>query len=182
MAGGAGVPVRARRWSAIHQASTEARYHGDQCCIYRHNGRQLMNSDASSIYDALMALEDFSRLSSKKMIEGIAKLVDASGDLGRDEGLIRALEWCDNAEQQGLSDARATLVEYYRANAWGHRKQIKNRDQSSVWAWEQPELQNQVWHLRHAVAHAGFESLPPASALPNPYQLGRPAQHRRAHL
>jgi hypothetical protein len=33
------------------------------------------------------------------------------------------------------------------------------RDPAAGWAWEQPDLQEQILHLRRAIAHPGFEAL-----------------------
>jgi tetratricopeptide (TPR) repeat protein len=118
-----------------------------------------MSNDSSKIYDELMSRKDFTDLSPDEFVERIARLIDVSGDLGRDEGIGRGLELCDAAEKQNLSAPQAALIEYFRANAWGIRQSWKHRDPDTVWRWEQPEVQNQVWHLRRAVSHSGFGSI-----------------------
>ena len=114
----------------------------------------------TSTYDTLMALTDVMSLSNVSLIQRIGVLIDLSGDLQRDDGITRALDWCDAVQKRTLSDSDATLVEYFRANAWATRQQNSHRDPVTVWEWEQPHLQKQVFHLRRAVAHPGFAKLP----------------------
>jgi hypothetical protein len=89
----------------------------------------------------------------------IGHLIDLSGDLQRPEGAIRALEWTDALERRGTPAADAALLEYFRANAWAVRRHARLGDRAAEWAWEQPELQKEIYHLRRALRHAGFERL-----------------------
>ena len=65
-----------------------------------------------------------------------------------------------NSRQGPLSASDAALLKYFRANAWAERQKARHGDRSAVWAWEQPELQQQLLHLRGAVQHQGFHELP----------------------
>lgn len=55
--------------------------------------------------------------------------------------------------------ATQATAHYYRANAW-HNRAAENGTLQS-WAWEQPELQEEILELRRAVRHPGFAMLPP---------------------
>jgi tetratricopeptide (TPR) repeat protein len=112
------------------------------------------------LYDGLMTLNDMESLSNEAALEKIGLLVDLSGDLAREEGIGRALVWCDEFDRRGISGSDGALLEYFRANAWGNRQDMRHSDRESAWAWEQPDLQKQLLHLRRAVAHEGFEELP----------------------
>jgi hypothetical protein len=118
-------------------------------------------NDEAVSYDALMASPGTHGLSNEAAFESLGRLIDWSGDLKQDDGIERALAWCDLLEQRGLSNAEVVLLAYFRANAWGNRQSQKYADRSAAWAWEQKELQQQILHLRRAVNHAGFDDLPP---------------------
>lgn len=110
-------------------------------------------------YDELMAAPGIGGLAAADALQRIGLLVDLADDLGREEGAVRALEWCDALERQHMEDADSALLEYFRANAWAARQRVRHRDRSAAWAWEQPELRKQVYQLRRAANHAGFAKL-----------------------
>jgi hypothetical protein len=49
-------------------------------------------------------------------IERVGLVVDSSGDLGREDGNIRALAWCDEIAKRKLVPPQAALLKYFRAN------------------------------------------------------------------
>ncbi len=112
------------------------------------------------IYDELMASQGIEGLPNSAALDRIGLLIDLSGDLNRDEGTTCALVWCDALEKRQLPNIDAALLEYFRANAWANRQHQRHADHAAAWAWEQPELQEQVLHLRRASKHAGFDELP----------------------
>jgi len=110
------------------------------------------------MFDRLIASQGPAGLSAAKALEQIGLLIDLSGDLEREEGTVRALQWADQLEGASLSPS--DLLAYFRGNAWANRQKARHSDHASVWAWEQPELQQQLLHLRRAVQHEGFRELP----------------------
>lgn len=117
-----------------------------------------MNSVQQAKFDELLALPNITTLDEGDAMERIAELIDLSGDLARIDGEEKALGWCDQLEQRPASNAAIATLHYFRANAWGNRRQRKYQG-SQAWAWEQPELQREILHLRSAVRHQGFEQL-----------------------
>jgi hypothetical protein len=118
------------------------------------------NDNREEMFDRLMASQGAAGLSAAKALEQVGLLIDLSGDLGREEGTARALEWSDELERGSLSASDAALLKYFRGNAWANRQKARHSDRSAAWAWEQPELQQQLLHLRGAVQHEGFGELP----------------------
>lgn len=112
------------------------------------------------MFDRLMASQSLAGLSAARALEQIGRLIDLSGDLAREEGTERALVWANELERGPLGAADGALLKYFRANAWANRQKARHNDRSATWAWEQPELQQQLLHLRGAVQHAGFGKLP----------------------
>lgn len=112
------------------------------------------------MFARLMASQGLAGLSAEKALEQIGLLIDLSGDLAREEGTARALEWADELEKGSLSASDAALLKYFRGNAWANRQKLRQGDRAAAWAWEQSELQQQLLHLRGAVQHEGFGVLP----------------------
>lgn len=113
------------------------------------------------LYEELMQSQGLGDVPSETAIGYIAQLIDISGDLGRANGISRALEWCDTLEHRALTDAEAALLQYFRANAWATRQEERRVGRASAWAWDQPEVQEQVLCLRRAANHPGFMELIP---------------------
>jgi hypothetical protein len=118
-----------------------------------------MLSDIQLIYDKLMASGGIDGRSDEIVLNRIGTLIDVATDLGRDDGIVTALAWSDEMACRPLSDADATLLECFRANAWEARKLQKHRDEAALWSWEQPEAQQQILHLRKAMRHPGYHRL-----------------------
>jgi tetratricopeptide (TPR) repeat protein len=120
-----------------------------------------MSKAERDAYDALMAIQVIEGLSNEVLLANIGRLIDLSGDLNQDAGTARALEWCEILEKRSPPDPQAALLEYFRGNAWNNRRREKHRDKDAAWSWEQPELQKEIFHLRRAVIHPGFDDLHP---------------------
>src|SRR5215813_12035388 len=118
------------------------------------------DDNRESMFDRLIASQGPAGLSAAKALEQIGLLIDLSGDLEREEGTVRALQWADQLERASLSPSDTALLAYFRGNAWANRQKARHSDHAPVWAWEQPELQQQLLHLRRAVQHEGFRELP----------------------
>jgi hypothetical protein len=119
-----------------------------------------MNEQLNKLFLDLMSRQNLDDLTMAAGIESVALLVDAAGDLGREDGTAHALRWCDALELRRLTPQQAAELEYFRANAWHNRQQLKGRANATVWAWEQLEIQQQIFYLRKSVRSEGFNSLP----------------------
>ena len=73
---------------------------------------------------------------------------------------MRARAWCEETESRLTSDSQQILLDYFRANAWAHRQSTRHSDRSAAWAWDQEELQQQVFFLRRARNSPAFDELP----------------------
>ncbi len=82
-----------------------------------------MSRDDGSVYEELMRRNSLNELPIPGALQVIARLVDVSGDVGRGEGITKALQWCDELARRDMGDVDTALLEYFRANAWGHREE-----------------------------------------------------------
>ena len=120
-----------------------------------------MTVDSNRAFDKLMALGSPNSIGVPQALRRIGSLVDLAGDLDKEIGIARALEWCDDLSQRKMTKRQEALLDYFRANAWASRQRTKHRNVDAAWQWEQPELQQQVFHLRRALQSPGFAKLSP---------------------
>ena len=119
-----------------------------------------MSIDPTQILEKLIALgAPQATETGSAALKRIGMLIDLAADLARDDTTVLALEWCDLLNHSKLTKQQRVLLDYFRANAWANRKRLKHRDPDAAWQWEQPELQNEIFHLRSAANAPGFEEL-----------------------
>ncbi len=106
-----------------------------------------------------LGVENFSDLNIEAALDLIGKIIDLSDFHDRPEGISRALELCNELAQRALSEREMILLHYFRANAWASRRKTMHKDAKAAWAWEQPEILRELFHLRTALRHSGFKQL-----------------------
>jgi hypothetical protein len=119
-----------------------------------------MSTNDSSRLDALLTLDAFAALSNHGALEHIAELVNLSDDLRREDGVVLALERSNELESRGLSSAEQAVLDYFRANAWAARVNIRYSDDAQRWSWSQPELASEILLLRKALNSPAYSALP----------------------
>lgn len=103
--------------------------------------------------------EEWDALSPEQGLEAIAQAIDDAADHGDAALNSQALAWCERLEPRLESDAQRVLLDYFQANAWANRMVAKRGDAAAVWAWEQEELQRQIFLLRRALGSPAFADL-----------------------
>lgn len=111
-------------------------------------------------YEELMALPDVSALPPTDALQCLGELIDHSEHRSDLVGAERALAWCQQLDGAAFTEIEQVEFEYFWANAWAAKQHILHVDPDVAWAWEQPELENQVLRLRRALNHPSFGSLP----------------------
>jgi hypothetical protein len=81
-------------------------------------------------------------------------LTDLSVELGREDGLARAIEWCDALERKGICSEDVILLDFSLANAIGGQRS------RTKWQWDQPALARELYYLRRAVSNPEFPHVP----------------------
>ncbi|MEW8692238.1 MAG: LA2681 family HEPN domain-containing protein [Candidatus Thiodiazotropha endolucinida] len=107
----------------------------------------------------LLSLENINDLDNRTAFDLVGKIIDLSDFHDRPEGTQRALELCDELAQRALGEREMVLLHYFRANAWASRRKTKHNDAKAAWAWGQPEILRELFHLRNALRHSGFKQL-----------------------
>jgi hypothetical protein len=110
--------------------------------------------------EEVVSLPTIASLAPDDALQAIAQLVDFALDQGDLALTTKALDWCDEVESRLTSDSQRIHLDYFRANAWAQRQSTRHADRSAAWAWDQEELQQQVFFLRRARNSAGFDQLP----------------------
>ena len=107
----------------------------------------------------IIARSSLNDLAIDDAIECVGLLVDYAHDHSDEVLVARSLSWCSDLEARQLAPAQHALLQYFQANAWDVRRRNAQGTGQAVWAWEQPEVQKQILHLRRAIAGEGFASL-----------------------
>jgi hypothetical protein len=96
--------------------------------------------NARRLYDQLIALGPLDDVSATVALKRIGMLIDIAGDLGREDGTMLAFDWANALSARKLRGPQRSLLEYFIANAWHNRRQLRHQDAAVAWQWEQPEL------------------------------------------
>jgi hypothetical protein len=62
-----------------------------------------MSINPNDVFNKIMSLGSPSTIGVPKALQAIGSLVDLAGDLDRDDGIARALAWCDELSQMKLT-------------------------------------------------------------------------------
>lgn len=119
----------------------------------------LFGEQAMRKIEEVLKMENVDELSSEDALQAIAQLVDYALDHGDPDMTSRALLWSEQLAPRLVSEQQRVLLDYYRANAWANRQSALRLDRAAVWAWDQEELQQQVFLLRRALNSPAFEEL-----------------------
>ena len=95
----------------------------------------------------------------KEALDIIAQMVDLAGDTDDLELTSTALSWCEHLDGRTLTEKRRMLLDYYRANAWGHRQHQRRKDPKAAWEWDQEEIEKQILFLRRALNNPAHHEL-----------------------
>ncbi|NJD69048.1 MAG: hypothetical protein C3F12_07805 [Candidatus Methylomirabilota bacterium] len=112
-------------------------------------------------YNELLAASDILQLEPDDAISRIGDLVDLSTDLGREDGLHRAIDWCEQLKTSALSPGQQATLCYFEGNAWSAIRQLRHKDGGDVWEWEQIEFEKEIICLRLAAKAVGVVDFPP---------------------
>jgi hypothetical protein len=96
-------------------------------------------------------------MSDADAIDCAAKLIDLSGDARSELGIKRAFGMLREIERRSLTPAQQALLHYFRANAWGAKRQMEATPGPRK--WEQSAGQEQILALLMARNHEGFANL-----------------------
>jgi len=110
-----------------------------------------------SSYNELMAVARIGDFADEEAVSLVGRLIDASDDAGKEDGLVRALQWSGELEKRPLSEHHKLTLSYYRANvaATRYRRDVDNTP--AAWAWDQPYYAFQIFDLRQALNNSAFD-------------------------
>lgn len=111
------------------------------------------------LLDELLSIEGVDGLDNRDALDLVGKMIDLSDIHERPEGTRRALKLCDELIERTLDNGEMALLHFFRANAWASRRTANHKDIKAAWAWEQPEIFSELFHLRSALRHPGFKQL-----------------------
>jgi tetratricopeptide (TPR) repeat protein len=110
-------------------------------------------------YQRLMSLSDLPP-DSEAAMRVIGQLIDAAGDLRREEGIKYAIDLCRRLEGQQLTPHQEAILKFCEGNAWSHLRIFRRSSAPDVWEWEQPEIEREIVCLRLATRGNGIQGFP----------------------
>ncbi len=96
-------------------------------------------------------------MSDADAIDCVAKLIDLSGGAHSELGIKRAFGMLGEIGRRNLTPAQQATLHYFRANAWGAKRQMEATPGPRK--WEQSAGQEQILALLMARNHEGFANL-----------------------
>ena len=116
-------------------------------------------SDVESDFRSILQIESVDDLDAEAALNHLARLIDLAFDFKHVEGTKRALQVGEAIGKRTLSSAQSAILNYYLSNAWANRRQLERPSRQDEWKWDQPEIEQQIIHLRRALGNNGFKEL-----------------------
>jgi tetratricopeptide (TPR) repeat protein len=104
-------------------------------------------------------------------IQRLGQLIDLSEDLNRTDGVEIALARGKELLSRDLNSESQAILHYFLGNAWEVKRRLTRKEQELL-DWEQPELEKQFIHLRHAAQIGRKSEIEPRRLCPMLTNLG----------
>jgi len=106
--------------------------------------------------EEILVLDTAEGLADTVALEAVAHLIDYATDHSDLTLNAKAMTWCDQLDARVLQPRQQVSLDYYRANAWATRRSSRHTERSAIWAWDQEEIQQQIFFLRRALNNPAF--------------------------
>jgi tetratricopeptide (TPR) repeat protein len=116
-------------------------------------------SDLESEFRSLLQIESVDDLDAEAALNHLARLIDLAFVFKHVDGTKRALQVGEGIGKRSLAPTQTAILNYYLSNAWANRRQLERPAGQDEWKWEQPEVEQQIVHLRRALGSNGFKEL-----------------------
>lgn len=100
------------------------------------------------------------KLDNEAALKHIGSLIDVSMYVKKREGIERALKLSKELKSRDLTPVQKATLNYFQANAWADLRTIHRKGRKKSWEWEQDEVEKEIFYLRTALVHDGFNQLP----------------------
>lgn len=111
-----------------------------------------------------------------KAIRWLGLLIDLSDELERSDGVEVALSAGNELLARDLISQHQAVLHYFLGNAWEVKRALTRKGRA-LHDWEQPELERQIVHLRHAVELMGEIEIDPVRICQMYTNLGNLLSH-----
>lgn len=105
---------------------------------------------AEAIVSAMLSVPTLAGRAEAEALQQLAELVDASEDCSSQAGAEHAIALARTL-RASCSAAGAGEVDYFEANAWHVLRRLRTKQGENIWAWEQPEFEQEAVCLRRAL-------------------------------
>ncbi|WP_052418740.1 LA2681 family HEPN domain-containing protein [Methanolacinia paynteri] len=111
--------------------------------------------EANRLYDEYLKIENLSAYNEEEALEIIAKLVDASHDLNKIDGLDHAEILSKELFDRDLNDKQKAELHYFISNIWSNKNIVSRTNYDEQWTWEQEEFKKIITNIRYSFKY-GF--------------------------
>lgn len=115
-------------------------------------------SDPDEVYETLFSIDSIEVFDQAPALNIIGLLVDASGDIGRKDGLHHAIDLAEELLDRDLPLGHRSRIHYFLGNAYSHLRRLNAAD-NGPWWWENDDLEQEIFHLRTALNPDGIEKI-----------------------
>jgi hypothetical protein len=112
------------------------------------------------LYRSLMAVKSLKDVRPRGALKHVMDLAELSSGLLRPEGLKRALHLAGELRRGGLSPDEDSRLHYYESVAWEKLRLLRAGGDEGLWRWEQPEIEEELLHLRLALNRDAISGMP----------------------
>ena len=116
-------------------------------------------TNLESEFHSLLQIESVHDLDAEAALNHLARLIDLAFVSKHVDGTKRALQIGEEIGRRSLAPTQTAILNYYLSNAWANRRQLERPSGQDEWKWEQPEIEQQIIHLRRALGNDGFKEL-----------------------
>lgn len=108
----------------------------------------ITQAEAAKVFIRLLGESD--NPDNETALQGLGSLIDLSEILSRPDGIETALKRGDTLLSRDLNTSQRAVLHYFLSNAWEAKRKFAYKG-TSIYEWEQPELEKEIVHLRNAV-------------------------------
>ncbi len=113
------------------------------------------------LYQSLLESRGIEGMPDHEALEHIQGMSEIAFSLRHGEGLARAARLAAQLRVRGIASDIDIRLHYLESMIWENMRLLNVREDRNVWDWEQPEIEQELIHLRRAIVPEALKEMPP---------------------